>query len=271
MTAAALDGPAEWASRYVTSGLAVLPLHSVRDGRCTCRTDCGRNIGKHPLTRNGKDDATTDLGQVAQWWDRWPWANIGIRPPAGMVVLDVDPRNGGATALLALCQQRAPLPPTLTARTGGGGLHIWLAYAGAERALGKLCRGVDVKTQSGYVVAPPSLHASGRRYEWLVGLPTASAPRWVRRLLTPPPTPVRRYVGLASDARDAGLIRAVAGAAEGERNRLLYWAAHRAQERGGDPGLLADLLAAAGAAGLSESEARKTMTSAARNSRDGAA
>jgi hypothetical protein len=149
-------------------------------------------------------------------------------------------------------------------------LHIWLAYAG--RARGQLCRGVDVKTERGYVVAPPSLHASGRRYEWQVVLPTARAPHWVRRLLNPPSVPVHRPLNTGgSDRRDAGLVRTVATAPEGSRNRTLYWAACRAHERGSAPALLADLLAAAMGAGLSESEARQTIASAARSSQAGVA
>jgi len=42
----ALDGLATWAARYATSGPAVLPLHSLRDGRCTCGSDC-KSPGKH--------------------------------------------------------------------------------------------------------------------------------------------------------------------------------------------------------------------------------
>jgi hypothetical protein len=252
------DGLAGWAVRYATSGLAVLPLHSIRSGRCTCGRDC-TSPGKHPLTRNGKNDATTDLTQVTTWWDRWPWANVGIRPPAGVIVLDVDPRNGGAVALRELCRTHAPLPQTLTARTGSGGLHLWLAYAG--RARGQLCRGVDVKTESGYVVVPPSLHASGRRYEWLVGLPTARAPRWVRRLLNPLPPLQLALPRLATGGKIDHLVRFVVSAPDGELNNRLYWAAARAHEAGLDTTPLVD---AAVAKGHPERGARATATSAAR-------
>ncbi|MBV8539077.1 MAG: bifunctional DNA primase/polymerase [Pseudonocardiales bacterium] len=77
-----IPDPAEWAVRYAVSGLAVLPLHSAPDGRCTCGHDCG-SPGKHPLTSHGKDDASCDLTQVTTWWARWPWANVGIRPRSG--------------------------------------------------------------------------------------------------------------------------------------------------------------------------------------------
>jgi Bifunctional DNA primase/polymerase, N-terminal len=207
------------------------------------------------------------LTQITAWWDRWPWANIGVRSPAGLIALDIDPRNGGDNALEQLTRQHGLLPRTLTARTGGGGLHIWLVYAG--RARGQLCPGVDVKTERGYVVAPPSLHASGSRYEWLWVLPPARAPRWVQCLLDPPPVPVHRSANTGGGNRDAGLVRTVAGAPEGSRNGVLYWAACRAHERGSVPALLAELLAAAMAAGLPESEARQTIESAARSSQVG--
>lgn len=247
----------EWAARYAAAGLAVLPVHSVRAGVCTCgRADC-HSPGKHPLTRNGKDDATTDPVGIAGWWGRWPLANVGVRPTAGLVVLDVDPRNGGAVALHGLTLERGQLPPTLTARTGAGGLHIWLACHGP--ACGQLCRGVDVKTERGYLVAPPSVHASGRRYEWLTGLPTARAPQWVRRLLNPPPPPTflpRPATGGKIDP----LVRFVTEAPDGELNNRLYWAAVRAHEAGLDTDLLVD---AAIAKGHPERGARNTAGSAA--------
>ena len=252
--------PGDWAARYAAAGLPVLPLHSARDGRCSCRREC-RNVGKHPLVRCGKDDATTDPGQVTAWWRRWPWANIGIRPPAGVVVLDVDPRNGGGTSLLGLTREHGQLPPTLTARTGSGGYHIWLSYGGRTR--GQLCRGVDVKTHAGYVVGPPSMHASGRRYEWLAVLPTAPAPRWVRQLLDPPPVPLpSRPRRPASGERQLdGLLRHVAEDPGGELNRRLYWAASRAHESGLDVEPLVDL---AVRMGHPERGARNTAASAAK-------
>lgn len=259
---------AGWAARYATGRLPVFPVHWITEpGRCSCRrTDC-HSPGKHPLTEHGMESATTDLDQIGAWWERWPAANVAIRPPSGVIVLDVDPRHRGATALLELTRQHTPLPATLTAWTGSGGLHVWLSYSGRYR--GALCRGVDVKGHNGYLVAPPSLHLSGRRYEWGNELPTAPAPRWVRRLLDPPPpTPVRPQRVMAARSRsggaDEGLVRLVANAKAGERNKTLHWAACRACERGASAQLLDDLVAAAVSAGLDEPAARRTVASAGR-------
>lgn len=265
MTQLAEDDLAGWAAVYAAAGLPVLPVHWIAGGsRCSCRDPQCRSQGKHPLTRNGKDDATTDAGQLAEWWGRWPLANVGIRPPAGTIVLDVDPRNQGGNNLAELVRLHGALPQTLTACTGGGGLHIWLAYSGRHGA--KLCTGVDIKSHSGYVVAPPSPHVSGSRYAWGNQLPVTYAPGWLQRLLDPPREATRAFAGSGRNtgASADGLVRVVAGAAEGNRNPALYWAARRACERGGDPQLLHDLASAALSTGLTEREVRNTISSAAR-------
>lgn len=244
---------------YAAAGVAVLPLHSVQDGRCSCGRDCP-TPAKHPRTRNGKDDATTDLGTVAEWMARWPGCNWGVRPPKGVVVLDVDPRNGGDVALAELEMRHGRLPATLTAVTGSGGLHIWLTYNGPAR--GKLCAGVDVKTNTGYLVAPPSRHISGGTYYWRDQRPAEYAPRWVTTILNPPVK--RTYVSPTGNGSIDALVRYVANSGEGDRNRHLFWAACRAFESGHEPTPIAD---AAVTAGLTTAEVTATIRSAARTVR----
>lgn len=245
-----------WALRYAAAGFAVLPLHSIYpDGRCTCRRPGSDSCapGKHPATEHGKDDASTDLEQVARWWERYSW-NIGVRPPDGMIVLDEDPRNGGDLRFHE--QVYGPLPRTLIAQTGSGGRHVWLRYDGP--AAGRLGPGIDVKTSRGYLVAPPSIHASGGTYDWTVLAAIAAAPLWVGALLNPPPRlyPPPTFTGTG---QLAPLLRVVLGAEEGERNKRLYWAAVRAHRDGLDVTPLIDAVV-----GLGESRraAERTAESA---------
>ena len=257
----------EIALDYGASGAAVLPLHTptARAG-CSCMTRGCAHPGKHPRVRGGKDAATTDPETVERWWRMWPAANIGIRPAPGLVVLDVDPRHGGEAQLAAMQRRYGRLPATRTARTGSGGEHLWFAHVGP--VTGKLAPGVDIKSNSGYVVAPPSLHFSGSRYAWSDPGPIAAAPPYLARLLTPPPpSPLSsRRAGSPSAKVAAGLLRVVADAAEGNRNNALFWAACRAHEHGLDVGPLVD---AAVANGLSRRAADATARSAADTARPG--
>jgi len=137
--------------------------------------------GKTPpgaLAPHGKDDASHDVELVRDWWVQRPTANIGIRPAHGVLVVDVDPRNGGTTALVELTGSARWSESNVDGLDGWGGLHAWDRVAVPLRA--RLCDGVDLKHHSGYVVMPPSLHPSGKRYVWANDLPIADVPAWLR-------------------------------------------------------------------------------------------
>lgn len=255
------DEAVELVTEYLAAGIGVFPLHGVDEhGRCTCGRACP-SPAKHPLLGlahrgddplrstckgecgklgHGLHDATTDPGQVAEWLVRHPGCNWAIRPPVGVLVVDVDPRNGGDATMAEFAAKHGPLPSTLTARTGSGGLHIWLSYNGPTR--GKLGVGVDVKVNSGYLVAPPSRHICGGTYEWINHSPAAYAPQWVKNIMNPPRDlrPLPRGKG---DGK--GLIGKVASCQMGEINDVLYWAACRAAEQGILDAIEDELLAAA--------------------------
>jgi putative DNA primase/helicase len=204
---------------YARRGLPVIPLHTPRDGGgCSCLSgECG-SVGKHPRTRHGVRDATTDEAKVRRWWSMWPDANIGIATGNGLVVLDVDPRNNGDATLHELEHQHGDLR-TLTARTGGGGLHFYFAGDAPQGVVGE---GLDRKGAGGYVVAPPSLHASGARYEWQDEQPTEPEPlpTWLAQLNGRPSAN-----GAAAPVVDGPI-------AEGQRNATLASLAGTMRRRG---------------------------------------
>lgn len=174
-------------------GWPILPVHYMtNEGACSCRRqDCNRPA-KHPNTLNGLRAATTDVSAVRNSWAFNPDSNIGVRTgkEAGIFVIDVDmgsSKDGEAT-LANLESEHGPLPKTLEARTGGGGRHLYYKYpdgisklASGTNSLGKH---LDVRGDGGYVLAPPSNHASGNRYEWLNDEPVANAPQWLLDRLT---------------------------------------------------------------------------------------
>lgn len=143
---------------------------------------------KRPLTPHGKDDATSDPATVLGWWQRWPQANIGIHCHAsGLLVIDIDPRNGGDETIIDLEDELGDLPPGPRAETGGGGTHFLYRHPGTD-VVGKLGPGVDVKDH-GYILAAPSVHPSGLRYEWDEHpdeVPLAELTgEWLRRVTAP--------------------------------------------------------------------------------------
>ncbi len=238
---------------YARVGLDVLPLTP------------GGKTPLGALAPHGKDDASSDDEQVRDWWVQCPTSNIGVRPALGVVVVDVDPRAGGATALAELSRAHGGLSPTWTTWTGGGGLHAWYRAPGPYKAA--LCRGVDLKGHTGYVVVPPSLHPSGKRYVWANDLPTAEAPAWLAAMMRKPVLPLRPALGVlggvASARADDALVGVVARARSGGRNDALHWAACRAAERGSPPALVAKLRGAGLDVGLPAEEIERTLASAA--------
>jgi hypothetical protein len=211
------------------------------------------------MTKNGHLNASTDPDKIKTWWTQWPYAMIGAKVPNSCLVIDIDPRNGGSlSALEALTE---PLPATLTAWSGrnDGGRHLYFLRPVGLLTSTRLPQGIDLKI-NGYCIVPPSIHpAAGQPYRW-ERHPVAPLPIRLRELLLPAPRAVRPPGG--NDGDGAGLVRTVAGAMEGTRNSILYWAACRAVEDGLIDQIQDELIAAATSAGETEIKARRTVASA---------
>ena len=116
------------------------------------------------------------------------------------MVIDVDegPGKAGGDTINDLQFLNGDLPHTVTARTGGGGRHIFVLHprdvwiATGRNVLGP---GVDVRGDGGFIVAAPSLHESGRYYLWDAAAhprdtAIAAAPAWLIEMAeAPPPDP----------------------------------------------------------------------------------
>jgi P4 family phage/plasmid primase-like protien len=161
--------------RCVRLGWPIVLIYGIVDGFCACGDPECRTAGKHPIMRRGVKDATIKLAQIKELLKKHPNANIAIATgeEAGILVFDVDTRNGGDQTLKQLEQAHGKLPPIITSITGGGGYHFYFAYPSfpvrkdnAGRLLGP---GIDVQSDKSYVVEYPSRHASGEPYTWFKG------------------------------------------------------------------------------------------------------
>lgn len=188
---------------YARLGWRVIPLFGIvestgDDGTITRRCACGKgdchSSGKHPhgfLARNGLHAATTDESVIKSWFDRVKNINIGIAcQPSGIVVLDLDPRNGGEFTLEKIEAEYGPLRADVMQFSGGGGRHYVFSYSLSGNLQGRLGNGIDIK-QDGYIVASPSRHISGGTYEWEAssdprdGVAPGPLPDWIRDLIGP--------------------------------------------------------------------------------------
>lgn len=277
---AGADSPLLAALAYAAAGWPVLPVHTpTQAGGCSCGQPECRAIGKHARIRDWPHRASTNVTVITRWWRRWPDANVGVLTGT-IVVLDVDGPDG-AQALRELQLAHAPLPPTRCATTARGA-HLYFC---ADTHLlscsaAQLGPGLDVRARGGYVIAPPSRHATGHRYRWANTHALAPLPPWLAGLLTPSepdePAPralpraanapgqdrAARYLQAALDREIAELVRAPVGTRNTTLNRAAFRLGQLVGAGLGDPGqLTTHLLAAARTAGLGEREALATIAS----------
>lgn len=247
---------------------------------------------KEPAVKGAYKAATRDEVQVRRWWQHVPEGNIGLATGAvsGLWVLDIDGPEGEASFAQLVDEHDEELAETLMASTGKGYHLYWRMPQGAEqgRRIG-VRPGIDIIGGQGYLVAPPSVHPSGRVYRWLnpEAVPL-QAPQWLFDLQRPRTAstgapriraPRMRPEGVDApegiqDARRylGGVVRRavadVVGAGEGQRNVQLFraaaWVVSVAAGLGQDASsALGDLYRAAQVAGLEDEEIERTLDSAA--------
>src|SRR3989344_48821 len=136
----------DWALYYLSLGWNPIPVN--------------RKIPLIEWKRYQTEKVTKEL--IEEWWAKWPDAGIAIITGkiSGIAAIDIDIHKGGKIE---------GLTPTITSRTGGGGQHCIYSYP--SEGIGSyagIVDHVDIRGDGGYIVVPPSLHESGRKYEWIV-------------------------------------------------------------------------------------------------------
>ena len=216
------DAPALLAAAlaYAAQGVSVFPLWPA---------------SKEPACKHGFKNATTNPATIRRYWLAQPDYNIGSATGtvSGIWVLDVD-GAAGAVALADLEAKHGPLPTTSCSITSAG-CHLWWRATGPiQSSTGRICVGLDVRADGGYVLAPPSVHPDGPVYRWSNSADPAVAPDWLIELararpLPPTPSISQRAIALRSirppDAYGRAAleyeISALASTPNGQRNHAL--------------------------------------------------
>lgn len=255
--------------KYVSLGWKPYPVQPPgKDGEwCSCQkgSDCP-DPGKHPFhDLGGLKSACRDKRKLKTIF-KSSEASVGLLCEKSFWVLDIDGEQG-LQDLAKLEEENGELPKTPTAKTGSGGKHYYFAFDRRLKKNRSRIRGcsIDVKTTGGAVVAPPSLHASGNAYEWLVDPGEADlsdAPEWLIDFVTADDRPSGSESGSAFTVADSLDLATAEGAGEGERND---WLCRLVGSHLGRLGDTPDLLSLATAWGsrcdppMKESEVSKTV------------
>ena len=224
-----LKSTEDWALDYLARGWSIIPV---------------RLHDKRPMIRWAEYQHRRPSEQdIRFWFHRREDLNIGIvtGERSGLVVIDVDPSHGGDESLERKEALHGGLSSTVQAITGGGGRHIYFRHpGGVVRNKVAILPGVDLRGDGGYVVAPPSLHISGKRYVWEKGrapgeVEIASIPSWLMDL-------VRTGDGRAGHSHSHWRRLVCEGVPEGERNDAIASLAGHLLWHGVDPEVTQELL-----------------------------
>jgi hypothetical protein len=185
--APAKDRRARVALRYAKAGLAVLPLHGVTNGRCSCGDDQCDRPGKHPRPKRGIAAATTDPEEIKRLWTKWPHAKIGmvLGGPSKLAAL-VANGEAGRRSLQAIKETRGSLRSTVTIQDCDRRIRLFRVVANQPRRR-DIANGVRILGDGALVVAPSTLNESTNNRRFVPGralgeIEIAQAPRWLIKL-----------------------------------------------------------------------------------------
>jgi len=177
---------------WIEGDYRVFGIHKFNEEECACGNPNCTALGKHPRTANWQhtpdwSDEQIETMELAGHFD----SGYGILVK-GLLVVDVDARNGGVDSFTKLSQD---IPEVLGAGcivdtgSGEGSKHLFFAVP-EDLSLVQSHNdypGIDFKS-SGFVIGEGSKHISGNLYELAVGSPfdIEDAPESLIKLLAKP-------------------------------------------------------------------------------------
>jgi putative DNA primase/helicase len=172
---------------YASHGVPVVPLHGLKNSRCTCGDrDCKRP-GGHARTKLDIADATLDREEIRRMWKKWPSAEIGIVMgwPGKLMALMTDGPEGWQT-LRAMALTQGTLRRTVTIRDRDRRLRLF-RVDGKVPHRREITNGVRILGDGDLVIAPSTLTVSNNTRRFASGrapgeIDIALAPDWLQKI-----------------------------------------------------------------------------------------
>lgn len=145
--------------KYLNDGFTLFPLKA--------------NSKAEQLLPSRIHDASNDILKVISWKKQYPKCNFATKTGNGLLVIDVDVKNGknGVDTLEPFLDA---FPKTRIAKSCNGGYHYYFKTNRPIRCSVNLYDEIDIRADGGYIVLPPS-EVDGRKYEWINDEPIAEA------------------------------------------------------------------------------------------------
>jgi RecA-family ATPase len=177
---------------YIQAEHRIFGIHKIIKGACGCGDPECKAIGKHPVASNYQhsqvwSEEQLDTMELMGHFD----TGFGVLVD-GLLVVDVDARNGGVESFNQLCKDLETdllggCEFAVKTGSGNGSMHLYFKAPSdvSLRSMHDDYKGIDFKS-SGYVIGCGSLHASGQEYELIHGSPddVCEAPSGLIELIT---------------------------------------------------------------------------------------
>ena len=141
----------QWAKFYrKTMGFSIIPVKKNKKPF----------IKWEPYQKEKADEA-----QIEAWWQKWPAANIGIVTGSisNLTVIDID-SNEGNDAI----EEHLPDSFITPIATSPKGKHIYFQYKEGITNATRFLTDCDIRSEGGYIIAPPSCNGEGTAYGWVL-------------------------------------------------------------------------------------------------------
>jgi hypothetical protein len=223
------------AIRLAELGFRIFPCHGIKNEVCQCKDGVECLVpGKRPHIKAYPKLASDSPDQIRKWFPQFPGCNYGVLSGGGLLVLDVDPRNGGDESYENLRLKYGAFPNTWTVLCRDNGFHLYFSYPKEfdVRCKTGLLPGIDIKATGGYVIGPGSIHKTGWRYQWKPGfgpddIAIAEVPEWLIQMLTAPQKPSKK-----KSVQTTSTFRIPETLWEGDRNTFLFSQAVHLRDKG---------------------------------------